>query len=149
MTSLHFSQREVALANERRLKFQGVAKVNLDEICFDSQSNRQLDRKNVERLCKIFREEGCQHLAVEHRIPAIVSQRGLATALAAANISAHTLQSHRESDVPHLRFPAGQLHGLHGRHRVAAGLDVLLPSTRWWAVDIYLDGKVPRLRTAR
>ncbi|KUL81736.1 hypothetical protein ZTR_09842 [Talaromyces verruculosus] len=148
MTSLHFSQREIALANEGRLKFQGVAKVNLGEICFDSQSNRQLDQKNVERLCKIFREEGCHHLAVENRIPVIVSPRGLAAALAAANISAHTLQSHRESEVPHLRFPPGQLHGLHGRHRVAAGLDVLLVSTRWWAVDIYLDDVGEELRTS-
>lgn len=51
-----------------------------------------------------------------------------------------------ESDMPHLRFPSGQLQGLHGRHRIAAGLEVLSPAFRWWTVDIYLDGIVLPIR---
>lgn len=48
--------------------------------------------------------------------------------------------------MPHLRFPSGQLQGLHGRHRIAAGLEVLSPAFRWWTVDIYLDGIVLPIR---
>lgn len=142
MESLQFTQREAQLATERRLKYQGSARVNLAEIHFDLHSSRQLDRRNIERLSNIFREEGCQNLTVENRIPAIISRQNLDVALAMANVSAQALLASPESEMPHLRFPAGQLHGLHGRHRLAAGFEVLPPGRRWWVVDLYLDGNI-------
>lgn len=147
MESLQFTQRETQLAAERRLKFQGTAKVNLDEIHFHSQSNRQLDQKNIDRLCNIFREEECQNLVVAHRVPAIVSRHHLVMAIQRAppNVNSQSLLTNPESEMPHLRFLPGQLQGLHGRHRIAAGLDVLSSTYRWWAVDLYLDGTVPFL----
>jgi hypothetical protein len=145
MESLQFTQRETQIAAERRLKFWGTAKVNLDEICFNSQSNRQIDRKNVDRLCRIFREEGCRNLALAHHIPAIVPPERLAATLRRANVSRHALLTNPESEMPHLRFQPGQLQGLHGRHRIATGLEVLSPAHRWWAVDIYSDGIISLL----
>lgn len=127
--SLHFSQQEIALANERHLKFQGVAKVNLGKIYFDSQSNWQLNQKNVKYLYKIFQEEDCHYLAVEYCILVIVSLYRLIIILAAANISAYILQSHCKLEVLYLQFLLRQLHGLHGQHWVVASLDVLLLST--------------------
>lgn len=141
MEPLQFTQRETQLATERRLKFQGTAKVSLDEIQFDSQISRQLDQRNVNRLCNIFQEEGCQNLAVAHRVPVIVARHHLVAALQRANVSARALLINPESEMPYLRLPQGQLRGLHGRHRIAAGLEVLLSSAdRWWAVDLYLNG---------
>ncbi|PGG99690.1 hypothetical protein AJ80_09304 [Polytolypa hystricis UAMH7299] len=147
MESLQFTPRETQLATERRLKFQGTAKVNLDDIYFDSQSSRQLDQKNIDRLCRIFQEEGCQNLSLAHHVPAVVCRNHLAAALGRANSSAHALLTAPESDPPLLRFQPGQLQGLHGRHRIAAGLQRLSPTHRWWAVDIYLDDLGEDLKT--
>jgi hypothetical protein len=144
MESLQFTQRETELATERRLKFQGTAKVDLDQIHFDSQPNRQLDQKNIDRLSRIFREEGCQNRTLAHHVPAIVSRHHLDAALQKANVSARALLTNPASEMPRLRFPPAQLQGLHGRHRITAGLDVLLPGHRWWAVDIYLAGIIPQ-----
>ena len=143
MESLQFTQRETQLATERRLKFQGTAKVSLDGIQFHSHLNRQLDQRNVERLCNIFQEEECQNLTVAHRVPAIIARPYLAAALQSANVTARALLTNPESEMPFLRFPQGQLQGLHGRHRIAAGSEVLLSAHRWWAVDLYLDGMMP------
>lgn len=66
MESLQFTPREIQLAANRRLKFQGTAKVSLDDIQFSSQSQWKLDQKNIDWLCKVFREEECQNLSVAH-----------------------------------------------------------------------------------
>lgn len=142
MESLQFTPREIQLAADRRLKFQGTAKVSLDDIQFSFQSQRQLDQKNIDRLCKVFREEECQNLSVAHRVPAIVSRHHLSAALQKVNKTSRDLLTCSESELFHLRFPQGQLQGLHGRHRVVAAFEVLSPGHRWWAVDLYLDGMI-------
>ncbi|EDN06477.1 predicted protein [Histoplasma mississippiense (nom. inval.)] len=145
---LRFTERETRLATERRLKFQGTAKVDLDQIFFDPQSSRQLDHKNVDRLCRIFQEEGCQSMPLAHRVPAAVSRQNLAAALQRANVSARELLTNPEPEMPHLRFPPGKLQGLHGRHRIAAGLEVLSPAHRCWVVDVYSDDIGDDLKTS-
>jgi hypothetical protein len=142
MDPLRFTERDTRLATERRSKFQGTAKVNLEQIYFDPQTSRQLDNKNVERLCRIFREEDCQNLALENRVPAVVARHDLETALQAANISAMQLLTNEPSKLAFLQFHSRQLQGLHGRHRIEAGLAVLLRPYRVWAVDLYLDSMV-------
>ena len=49
-----FTHTELRLATERRLKYQGVAKVSLDRVHFDPSSFRESDSKNLERLNRIF-----------------------------------------------------------------------------------------------
>ncbi|OJD23472.1 hypothetical protein ACJ73_05169 [Blastomyces percursus] len=147
MESLRFTDSETRLATERRLKFQGPAKVNLDQIFFDHRSSRQLDHTNVDRLCRVFQKEGCQNLTLAHHVPAAVSRQHLAAALQKANRSAHGLLTNPGPEIPHLQFPPGRLRGLHGRYRIAAGLEVLSPSHRCWAVDIYLDDIGEDLKT--
>ena len=141
MESIHFTEGETRLALERRLKFQGSAKINLDQIYFDPQTSHQLDRKNVDRLCKIFGEEECQNLTLEDHISAIVSRQHLVAALEAANVTAQTLLTGGTAEIPHLQFPRGQVQALHGQHQIEAGLEVLSPAYRWWAVDLYLDSE--------
>ncbi|QSS63937.1 hypothetical protein I7I51_00998 [Histoplasma capsulatum] len=148
MESLRFTERETRLAAERRLKFQGTARVDLDQIFFDPQSSRQLDHKNGDRLCRIFQEEGCQSMALAHRVPAAVSRQNLAAALRRANVGARELLTNPEPEMPRLCFPPGQLQGLHGRHRIAAGLEVLSPAHRWWVVDVYSDDIGDDLKTS-
>ncbi|KAB8227895.1 uncharacterized protein BDW43DRAFT_323438 [Aspergillus alliaceus] len=137
-----FTEEEVRLASERCLKYQGSAKVSIDEIEFDPPLPRDLDSKNLDRICQIFRKNHCRRLDVENRIPVIVSRNDLAAALQQAKVTAGALMTKTAERFPSLRFPPGQLLGLHGRHRAQAGSTVLAPIDRWWAVDLYFNGSV-------
>jgi hypothetical protein len=140
MSPSFFTDQEVRLATERRLKYVGTAKVNISQIHFDPPLPRDLDLKNLERLRGIFRKNSCRRLDVDNHVPAIVSQHDLTDALRKANVPQQSLLTNDAHQIPRLKFPAGQLQGLHGRHRVQAGAEVLPPADRWWVVDLYLDG---------
>ncbi|OJD11085.1 hypothetical protein AJ78_08070 [Emergomyces pasteurianus Ep9510] len=51
-----FTEEEVRVATERRLKYQGTAKVRLDQIQFDPPLPRDLNSNNLERLRQIFQK---------------------------------------------------------------------------------------------
>jgi Protein of unknown function (DUF3723). len=140
MTRTLFTEEEVQLATERRLKYIGAAKVSISQIQFDPPLPRDLDTKNVARLRSVFRKNRCRRLDVDNHIPAIVSRLDLANALRRANIPQQSLLTNDAHQLPRLGFMAGQLQGLHGRHRVQAGAEILPPADRWWTVDLYLDG---------
>jgi hypothetical protein len=49
-----------------------------------------------------------------------------------------------------LDFPPGvQLECLYGQYRIKAGREFLLPTEKWWIIDLYLSGIVTRLRLVR
>ncbi|KAL5331286.1 hypothetical protein ACEPPN_000816 [Leptodophora sp. 'Broadleaf-Isolate-01'] len=49
---------------------------------------------------------------------------------------------------PMLKFPTScQLECLHGRHRIEAAREFLLPTDRWWVVDLYLPELNTNLRS--
>jgi hypothetical protein len=121
MQRTSFTETELRLATERRLKYQGTAKVSLDQIHFNPNQSRELDSKNLDRLCRIFRKEGCRRLDVQNHAPAIVSRQHLQTALQEARVTTQALMTNTPEFYPHLQFPVGQLQCLHGRHRVKAG----------------------------
>lgn len=136
-----FTEDELKKASERRLKYQGVARVKISDIQFTDPQKDYVDQKNIDRLCNIFRKARCQRFELANYVPAIVSRQALAEAIQNAGISARSLLLSTGVDIPILSFPGGQLTGLHGRHRLYAGAKVLAPTERWWTVDIYLDGK--------
>ncbi|KAJ5318586.1 hypothetical protein N7476_005006 [Penicillium atrosanguineum] len=147
MTRKLFTEEEVRLATERRLKYIGAAKVSISQIQFDPPLPRDLDTKNVARLRSVFRKNRCRRLDVDNHIPAILSRLDLANALRKANIPQQSLLTNDAHQLPRLGFMAGQLQGLHGRHRVRAGSEILSPADRWWTVDLYLDDIGEELRT--
>ena len=144
-----FTEEEVRLASERRLKYQGSAKVSINDIEFDPPLPRDLDSRNLDRICQIFRKNRCRRLDVENRIPVIVARNDLSTALEQAEVTAGALMTKSAEHLPSLRFPSGKLRGLHGRHRAQAGSMVLAPIDRWWAVDLYFDGLTAALFYSR
>jgi hypothetical protein len=140
MSRALFTEEEVQLASERRLKYIGTAKVSISQIQFDPPLPRDLDPKNLDRLRRVFRQNRCRRLDVNNHVPAIVSPHDLADALRKANISQQSLLTTDARQLPRIGFLEGQLLGLHGRHRVQAGAEVLPPADRWWTVDLYSDG---------
>lgn len=141
MSRALFTEEELQLASERRLKYIGAVKVSISQISFDPPLPRNLDSKNLDRLRGVFRKNRCRRLDVDNHVPAIVSPHNLAGALRKANVSRHSLLTTDSSTLPRIDFPEGQLLGLHGRHRVQVGAEVLPPADRWWTVDLYSDGK--------
>ena len=130
------------MATKSGLKYQGTAKVSLDQIGFDPPLPRNLEPKNLERLEQIFREDCCWRHDVENHVPVVVSQQDLSDALELAGITQESLLTDSPDQYPLVRFSPGKLRGLHGRHRIQAASKVLPPIDRWWMVDLYLDGRV-------
>lgn len=135
-----FTEQEVRLAAERRLTYFGAAKISIVQIQFEPPLPRGLDPKNLDRLRGIFRKNRCRRLDVHNHVPATVSRHDLSEALQKANLSQQSLLPADGRHPPRLEFQTGQLRGLHGRHRVQAGMEVLPPADRWWTVDLYADG---------
>ncbi|KAJ5443130.1 hypothetical protein N7445_004243 [Penicillium cf. griseofulvum] len=148
MSRALFTEEEVQLASERQLKYIGTAKVSISQIQFDPPLPRDLDPKNLDRLRRVFRQNHCRRLDVDNHVPAIVSPHDLTDALRKANISQQSLLTTDARQLPRISFLEGQLLGLHGRHRVQAGAEVLPPADRWWTVDLYSDDIGAELRTS-
>ncbi|KAJ5461024.1 uncharacterized protein N7458_002576 [Penicillium daleae] len=143
-----FTENELKQANERRRKYQGSARVKISDIQFKGSTCGSLDLKNVERLCGIFRKTRCQRFELSNYIPVTVSRQALMEAIHDAGVSTHSLLQCAGKDLPLLKFPEGQLTGLHGRHRLCAGSKILAPAERWWTVDIYLNDISEDLETS-
>ncbi|TPX25162.1 hypothetical protein DIZ76_010611 [Coccidioides immitis] len=121
-----FTEEEVRVATERRLKYQGTAKVRLDQIQFDPPLPRDLNSSNLERLRQqSYRTKTSKKHSIVPRF------------------SPMTLKTNLPEKYPMLHFHNSKLHGLHGRHRVQVVSELLPPVDRWWMVDLYLDGILP------
>jgi hypothetical protein len=131
MTRHIFTEQEVRLTAERRIKYIDASKVSFCQIQFEPPLPRDLDPKNLDRLRNIFRKNRCRRLDVQNHVPATVSRHNLAEALQKANVPQESLLTAGGQQIPRLEFLAGQLRGLHGRHRVQAGVEVLAPADRW------------------
>lgn len=140
MSQHTFTRPEVLVANERHLKYQGVAKVDVNQINF-TQHETSLDTRKAERLRKIFLKEGCHRLDVRNHIPCTISSQHLDTSLERAGVTRAALLTDNVEKLPFLQFSHNELLGLHGRHRIEVARELLPPSDRWWTVDVYLDGR--------
>ena len=142
-----YTDAEFRLATERNLKYQGTARVDLNQIVPHPTIARNIDSKNVHRLCGIFGKDGCRRLSLHNHVTAIVSRQDLNSALHAAGVGVHELMTSSGDRYPHLHFSTGQVHCLHGQHRLKAGEEFLPRNDQWWTVDLYLDGEKSPLWT--
>lgn len=135
------SEQELRLHLERCVKYRGTARIRLENLYFEWGEARELSRKNVERLKQVFRTENVHRLEPRNHIPAVVHEGDLVSAIQASKISAETLLSNPDGDLPMLKFPQHyKLTCLHGGHRIQAARETLPPTDAWWTVDLYLIG---------
>jgi hypothetical protein len=93
MLQSRISLQDQDLATERRLKYRGTATIRLETLHFPCDAARELNRKNVERLKKCFRTEGCRRLELENHIPATINESRLQEALTASGVGASELMT--------------------------------------------------------
>lgn len=84
-------RQDSALEAERRLRYQGTARISLDVLHFERDQSRELDLDQVEFLKECFRNEDCQRLPARNHVPAIISQQQLANAMRHSGVSAEQL----------------------------------------------------------
>src|SRR4051794_10725259 len=91
MRRARLQDQERRLAAERSLKYRGTASIKIEALHFPQDKARELNEKNVARLKRCFREEGCRRLDLRNHIPAVIDQSQLNAALRASEISAERL----------------------------------------------------------
>lgn len=130
------------LEAEKRRTYKGSARISLDVLYFQWDEHRDLDPKHVEYLKGCFKRDRCRRLEVRNHIDAVVDQPSLDVALRKSGVSARELLTNQPNGCPWLEFPKDfQLHCVHGQHRIQAAREFLLPTDKWWTVDLYTSGK--------
>lgn len=132
---------ELRILTEKCRKYQGTAKIKINQMTPHPSVSQHTSTKNVERLCQIFDKEGCRRLDINHSVSAVVSRQHIHEALQAAGVNVTDLLTDQPHRYPHLDFSAGSIKYLHGQHRLGAGEQYLPSVDQWWTVDLYLDGK--------
>lgn len=129
---------DIRLEGERRLKYKGTARINLDVLYFRWDQLCRSDKKHVEKLERCFEKEGCHRLPVLNHVAAIINPSDLDAAMRRSGV---TVLTNNEAAFSELTFPDGfQLQCLNGLHRILAGRKFLSPRDKWWVVDLYLSG---------
>ena len=134
---------------EKHSSFRGSAKIHLRHLQFNELEQRMLrgdfhlDQKNVARLNKIFEIQDCLRLESDHHVPAMISEKLLQLSIRASGLSNGGELLDRRIP-PTLQLPpTTSLQCLHGRHRIAAARNFLLPDDKWWIVNLYSDRQYP------
>lgn len=123
--------------SERAPFFRGYAKVELEDLVFQ-QTVRTFDKKNVKRLVRIFKLEGCMREEVGNEIAAMINSTDLQTALSQSDVTQEQLFS--LSETPRLLLPQNcHIVCLYGQHRIEAAKKTLEPENQWWRITLYDD----------
>lgn len=120
--------------------YLGTACVDLDALLFPQSAFRRLRPKNVARLVRIFKTQGCLRSHPDHHIKATISRERLNEALRYSDqTAADRLLS--TTDYPELWLAPGTLACLFGLHRIEAAKQYLEYPSRWWTVKLYEEGQ--------
>ena len=142
MQQIQALERESTLEKEKSIKYKGTARIKLEWLHFEE---KQLDIKHVQDLQSRFQSD-CRRLDTRNHVPAIIDEQHLDCALRVSGISTGVLPINAQHEFPELGFwPGYQLKCLHGRHRIQAAKQALLPPDKWWTVDLYLAGMIDHL----
>lgn len=136
MQQIQALKQDLTLEKEKIIKYKGTARIKLEWLHF---AEKQLDIKHVQDLQSRFQRD-CRRLDTRNHVPAIIDEQDLDCALRVSGIS---LPINAQHEFPELGFrPGYKLECLHGRHRIQAAKQALLPSDKWWTVDLYLAGMI-------
>ena len=61
------------IAEDRSANYRGTVRVRFEFLEFDVESARELDKKNVERLIRVYKTAYCLRLKPKYHILAVIS----------------------------------------------------------------------------
>ena len=128
------------IALEKNRRFRGCVKVPLDKLRPEGSTlaPRQLSEAGVTQLVDRYKREGCLPRDPQHYIPVLISCHDLPSNF--SRIDAAGDASEHDSGDPPVYSPPQPLVFLAGQHRLEAGRRFLIPSERWWIVNLYSNG---------
>lgn len=139
MAAFSLEAQSRALNTERAAKFCGLAKVLTSSLVFYpnfTPSNISSQPEKVERLRRIFHQEGCDRGNTNHCIPGDITAAALSAALDLSELSRDTLQN--RADPPTLFLPQGAfIRCARGSSRVRA-IEEFRPTDSWWTIELYV-----------
>ena len=139
MQQIQALEKKSTLEKEKSIKYKRTARIKLGWLHF---KKKQLDIKHVQDLQSRFRKD-CRRLDTRNHVSVIIDEQDLDCALRVFGISTGVLPINAQHEFPELSFWLGyQLECLHERHRIQAAKQTLLPSDKWWAVDLYLASMI-------
>lgn len=132
------SQAEVAdklllSARQSSLKCTAIVRMKAIKFLNNDQYARDLDRKNIERIKRIFDTEGCFRLDRSNSIPVLADEDVFRQTINKAGLGPGV------GPYLNLDFGDDELLCLHGRHRLLAAYEYLPPMDQFWVVDIFVD----------
>ena len=98
MRQFSFPEQELRIETERCVQYRGTARVRLEALHFHDQ--RQLSRKNVDRLKNVFEIDEVRRLEPRNHIPAVVDRLDLNLAIRASNIEPECLLTNEDATLP-------------------------------------------------
>lgn len=128
---------DVLSFREKSTFFLGRAKVQISNLDFDRVVQIH-EKRHVEKLVDVFREEGCHRLDPWNHVPVIVSRTLLSQSLQTSGVSHDDLM--KEGEPAALEFSV-DLPLLHGRRRLLAAEAEDCLWNKWWVVEMYSDGR--------
>ncbi|KAJ5672864.1 hypothetical protein N7507_001991 [Penicillium longicatenatum] len=97
------TENELRLTIERYQKYQGTAKININQIISHLSIARNLDRYNIERLYEVFNKEGYRRITIHYYISAVVSKQALHKALRVVGVKVAEMMAGLDR-YPHLNI---------------------------------------------
>ena len=129
--------REEGICRDELANYKGSAQVWITHLDFPHPI-RQIDRRVITQLKRDFDGEGCIKTRPEHRVPAVIGESMLQEALQKLAISSETFKAISRDNPLKIDLGRGaKLECLHGQHRILAAKEYLVPSLRWWILDLY------------
>ena len=131
-----------SLSYEESLRFRGLARVHLKALNFDHalfKDHRKPSAKNISRLVRVFRQEGCNRSDESNFVKAQVNHKDLDAALASQNLTLSRQPPKSWRTIPILNLQS--IDCLNGLYRVLAAREFLNKNDRWWIARLYTDGK--------
>ena len=138
MASSELEAQSVAANAESAAKFCGWAKIPTNSLLFypDFACARVISQRDkVERLKRIFSEEGCHRQSTCFCIPGDIDTLSFREALTISGVTENDLR--RREDPPRIFLPTGSfIKCAYGSSRVHA-LEQIQPHDQWWTIELH------------
>lgn len=143
-----FETQLIAVETETNAKIRGWARVSTHSLLFYpdfAPAGANFCKEKVQRLTRVFDEEGCHRQNTSYCIPGNIDESDLQAALRLSEVGLDDLQ--RRDDPPRVFLPVGRfVRCAYGSSRINA-LEETRSVDHWWTIALYTGMFVSSTRT--